>query len=228
VARSQEARRRGVVLSVQVGRPAPLPWRGRAISTAIVKTPVDGPRRLTRDGFEGDEQADLTVHGGPDKAACAYASEHIPAWQERLGTELPPGAFGENLTLRGILEPEVHIGDVFGLGTARGQVSQPRGPCFKLAARWGEKALPAEMARAGVSGWYFRVLEEGEVQAGDGLDLVDRSTDVPVTEVMRVGYRHDGPAIRRLLETPHLAEEWKAAIRQLAAAKMLPLRDFGG
>jgi MOSC domain-containing protein YiiM len=209
----------GRLVSLQVGRPALLAWNGRIVETAIVKQAVDGPLHLAGDGFEGDEQADLTVHGGPDKAACAYPVEHLPRWSHELGRDLPRGAFGENLSVAGLLEEDVHIGDVFTLGGALVQVSQPRGPCYKIAARWGPKTLPDRMAKAGISGFYFRVLEEGAVRAGDELRLAERGSAVSVAEVMRVTYRdrRDEEGLLRVAAVPELAGQWRAGIERLLA-----------
>lgn len=220
---------RGRVVSLQIGRPAPLPWRGREVSTAIVKRAADGPLELGLDGFPGDEQGDRINHGGPDKAVCAYPMEHVPSWEQALETRLPGGAFGENLSISGLLEREVHIGDVLGVGAARVQVSQPRGPCFKLAARWGLKELPSRMAKDGRSGFYFRVLEPGAVGAGDGIELLERDSEVSVAEVMRVTYRdrRDSEALARVLASPALADQWRQVLLTLERRDQLPLRDFG-
>jgi MOSC domain-containing protein YiiM len=216
------------VLSLNVGRPGTLPWRGKQVKSAIDKRPVDGRRTLGAAGVDGDEQADLRVHGGPDKAVCCYPSEHFPRWAALLERDaMPPGAFGENLTLAGLTETGAHIGDTYTLGDAVVQVSQPRGPCFKLAARWGKKALTREMAYDLVSGFYVRVLEPGTVGAGDTMALADRVSDVTVAEVLRVTYRdrHDPDALRRVVAVPALAEQWRASLAKLLAAERLPLRD---
>lgn len=220
---------RGRVVSLQVGRPAPLAWRGREVSTAIVKGAAAGPLELGLGGFPGDEQGDRINHGGPDKAACAYPVEHVPSWEEILEARLPGGAFGENLSVSGLLEREVHIGDVFAVGRARVQISQPRGPCFKLAARWGLKDLPGRMAREGRSGFYFRVLEPGAVGAGDALELLQRHSDISVAEVMRVTYRdrRDSEALAQVLALPELAGQWREVLLALERRGQLPLRDFG-
>jgi MOSC domain-containing protein YiiM len=219
----------GRVLSLQVARATTLPWRGGEVPSAFVKAPVAGRVALGRLGLEGDEQADLTVHGGPDKAICCYPSEHFPWWHEHAGLALEAGAFGENLTLAGLLETGVHIGDTYTLGDdgAVVQVSQPRGPCFKVAARWGVRTLPAAMARGLISGFYFRMIAPGTVGAGDTLTLTDRVSDVSVAEVLRVTYRdrHDPPALKRVVEVPELAEQWRGALARLVAANMLPLTD---
>jgi MOSC domain-containing protein YiiM len=216
------------VVSLQVGRPADLPSPAGTILSAIVKQPAEGPVTLRALDFDGDEQADLSVHGGPDKAACCYPTEHIPKWEEWLGVPVPYGAFGENLSLSGILEEDVYIGDVFEIGGATVQVSQPRGPCFKLAARHRRKEMPAIMARAGISGWYFRVLTEGAVQAGDELRLTERVSDISVAEVMRVTYRDrdDPDALIDVLAVPELAAQWREGLEYLARRQGLPVTDF--
>jgi MOSC domain-containing protein YiiM len=202
----------GEVLSVQVGRAGVLPWQGREVRSAIVKTGLGEARvAVGPDGLAGDEQADRRVHGGPDKAVCCYPSEHLPEWSALLHRELPRGAFGENLTLRGLTEERVHIGDTYTLGTALVQVSQPRGPCFKIAARWGSRTLPNELAQALKAGFYLRVLEAGDVGAGDLMTLVDRVSEVTVAEVLRVSYRdrHDHAARQAVVAVPELAAQWR-------------------
>ncbi len=220
---------RARVLSLQVGRAAELPWGDSTVRSGIVKTPVAGPRALAELGFAGDEQADLAVHGGPDKAVCCYAREHMPGWEVTLGAELPFGAFGENVSLAGLTEADVTIGATGTLGSARVQVSQPRGPCFKLAARWRRRALPALMARGGISGWYLRVLEPGTVAAGDELLLSEPGSEVTVADVMRVTYtdRANTAEIDRVLAVPELARQWREALERLAARQALPIREFG-
>lgn len=216
------------VLSLQVGATGTVPWRGNQVASAIDKRPVAGRVTLGPLGFEGDEQADLRVHGGPDKAVCCYPSEHFPRWAALLEQDaMPPGAFGENLTLEGLLETGAHIGDTYTLGDAVVQVSQPRGPCFKLAARWGKKALTREMAYDMIAGFYLRVLQPGTVAAGDTLTRVERGGDVTVAEVLRVTYRdrHDPDALRRVVDAPALAEQWRDSLAKLLAYDALPLRD---
>jgi MOSC domain-containing protein YiiM len=209
----------GEVLSVQVGRAGTLAWRGKDVRSAIVKTGVGAARvAVGPDGLAGDEQADLRVHGGPDKAVCCYPGEHLPDWGALLGRDLPHGAFGENLTLHGLTERRVHIGDTYTLGAAVVQVSQPRGPCFKIAARWGARTLPKELAQGLKAGFYLRVLEPGDVGAGDPMALVDRVSDVSVAEVLRVTYRdrHDAAALHAVIGVPQLAEQWRAALARAA------------
>ena len=219
----------GRVVSLQTGQPGTLPWRGKQVRTAISKTPRTGRVMLTPTGFEGDVQADLRYHGGPDKAVCCYPTEHRADWEELVGQPLPHGAFGENLATAGLLERELHIGDVLGVGEATVQVAQPRGPCFKLAARWGRRRLPALMAKEMRSGWYLRVVRPGAVQVGDELRLLERVSDVSVAEVMRVTYvdKKDNAAIRRVLDVPELADAWRRDLQELAARNLLPFSDFG-
>jgi MOSC domain-containing protein YiiM len=187
------------------------------VPNAIVKHPVDGPIHLGFQGFAGDEQADGRVHGGPDKAVCVYPLEHLPRWERELGTDLPPGAFGENLSVAGLLEDRVCIGDTFAVGEATVQVNQPRDPCYKIAARWGHRTLPDLMAKAAMSGFYLRVLEEGHVRAGDRLALTDRRSDVTVAEVMRVTYRDRGDreGLARVLAVPELAAAWRGSLEKM-------------
>jgi MOSC domain-containing protein YiiM len=218
----------GTILSLNVGRAGTLPWRGRRVKSAIDKAPVEGRVALGAHGFAGDEQADLRVHGGPDKAVCCYPSEHFPRWAALLEREtMPPGAFGENLTLAGLVETGAHIGDTYTLGDATVQISQPRGPCFKLAARWRRTTLTRDMARELVAGFYLRVLEPGTVAAGDTLALAQRGSDVTVAEVLRVTYRdrHEPEALRRVVDVPELADQWRAALARLLEHDALPLRD---
>jgi MOSC domain-containing protein YiiM len=167
----------GIVQSVQVGRVAPL---GRkAVPSGFVKRAVSGPVGVSSTGLSGDEQADLSVHGGPEKAIYAYAAGHYHDWQadfpEHSGM-LIPGSMGENLTITGLDESDLCVGDVHRAGTALLQVCQPRQPCFKLSVYFGDAKLPRAMVRSGRSGWYYRVLEEGELWAGGELTLIDRPT----------------------------------------------------
>lgn len=213
-----------VVTGVQVGRAAALPWRDGAVPSAIVKTAVTGPLNAGPGGADGDEQADLTVHGGPDKALCCYPAEHL-AWLARtVGDDAAgrPGAVGENLTIRGYDEGTARIGDVVRAGTVLGQVCQPRGPCFKLAARWRHTELPAVIARSLRTGYYLRVLEAGAVAVGDTVELVERApADVTVAEVVRVTYvdRRDEDAVDRVLAVDALALQWRDALEALRARR---------
>jgi MOSC domain-containing protein YiiM len=168
------------LLSIQVGQPREYGTEGaadpmdRPWETSFFKAPVEGPVWVGKTNVRGDAQADLRVHGGPDKAVMAYAAAHYPLWREELGVEMPFGGFGENFTVAGQDESSVCIGDVYAVGGARLQVSQPRGPCWKIARRWRIRDLSARVQATGRTGWYLRVLEEGEVEAGMPIRLVER------------------------------------------------------
>lgn len=164
-----------IIESLQVGRVQFMGDTG--VTSAIAKHPVSGPVRVGMLSLEGDAQADLTVHGGPDKAVYGYASAHYSDWARDFpqhADRLVPGIFGENLTISGMTEAAMCVGDVHAIGTARLQVCQPRQPCFKLALRFGDEQVPRQMIRNGRAGWYYRVIEEGVIAAGDSIELVDR------------------------------------------------------
>lgn len=195
-----------VVVSVAVGRAAELTWRGRTVRSGIVKTPVDGPVTVTPTGVIGDEQADRRHHGGPDKAVLGYAAEHYADWQPVLGDLTVPG-FGENLTVRGLLECDTVVGTVYQVGIARLQVTHPRRPCYKLAALHGVDDLAVATQRTGRTGVYFRVLTPGEIRVGDRMTPVERPAHgITAGEVHRVLNidRDDADGARRLLEHPEL------------------------
>ena len=163
------------LLSVQIGRIAPLGPDG--IASGFIKSAVDGPIAVTPLGLDGDEQADLAVHGGAEKAVYAYPSAHYRDWIADFPDHAAlfvAGGVGENLTVDGWTERDLCVGDVHAVGTARLQVCQPRQPCFKFALRFGDKMLPKAMVRTGRAGWYYRVLQPGTIRAGDGLALEER------------------------------------------------------
>jgi MOSC domain-containing protein YiiM len=206
----------GRIVSLNVGQPQPLKFREGTVLTGSFKTPVVGPVRLGPTGLAGDVQADLRVHGGPDKAVCVYPTEHLPHWSERLGRRLVPGAFGENFSIVDLLEDDACIGDVYRVGSALVQVSQPRQPCYKLATRNGEPAFALWVQESGRTGFYFRCLEPGEVQAGDTIALVERpAPDCTVLEVNRVLHRdrHDRAGVERLLARPELATSLRRTLQ---------------
>jgi MOSC domain-containing protein YiiM len=164
------------VVSVNVGRPRRVDWRGRKVRSAIWKEPVAGPIRVTRLGLEGDKQSDLRVHGGPDKAVYAYPSEHYAHWARELpGAELPWGAFGENLTIEGLLEGDVRAGDTLEVGTAELVVTDPRMPCYKLGVRFDRDDMVKRFLAHGGTGFYLAVRREGEVAAGDPIEVTARA-----------------------------------------------------
>ena len=161
------------VLSVQVGRPRDVEWRGEVVNTGIFKEPVHGPVIVRWLDLDGDEQADLTVHGGANKAVYLYPSEHYPLWRKELPElEFPFGAFGENLTVDGLLEDDVRLGDQLRIGTAEFVVTQPRMPCYKLAVRFNRTDMLKRLLRSGRTGFYLRVQKEGILTAGDEITWI--------------------------------------------------------
>jgi MOSC domain-containing protein YiiM len=166
------------LLSIQVGRPRTVTWRRRTVTTGIYKDPVQGRVMLRRHNLEGDEQADLRVHGGWDKAVYVYPSEHYAFWRTQLsGLYLPYGMFGENFTTEGLDESSIRIGDRFGIGDALVEVTQPRVPCYKLAVRFRRPDMPQRFHKSGRCGFYLAVLEEGEVGAGDVWNRMGKNTN---------------------------------------------------
>jgi len=177
------------ILSVQVGRPRSVTHRGREVRTAIFKEPVLFPVAVRRLGLAGDVQADLRVHGGPDKAVYAYDEGGYLHFRRALARELPFGQFGENLTVAGMPETEVRLDDVYRAGSALLQVTQPRSPCFKLGIRMEMPSFLKMFLESGRTGFYLRVLEEGELAAGEAVELVSRDASAPtVLEAVRRAY----------------------------------------
>ena len=161
------------LVAVSTGRPREVEWQGETVRTSIFKEPVAGRLRVRRLNIEGDEQSDLEVHGGEDKAVYAYPAEHYAYWREQLpGVPLPWGVFGENLTVEGLLEGGVHIGDRFRMGSAEFVVTEPRMPCYKLALRFGRTDMVKRFLRSGRTGFYLAVLKEGEIGAGDAIEPI--------------------------------------------------------
>ena len=189
-------------------------WDGREFETGAEKTARGGRVFLSGTGFIGDEQGDLKNHGGADKAVCCYSAENYEAWR-REGRDLTAGAFSENLTLRGATEDLVCLGDVFQVGTALVQVTQPRTPCSTISRRWSDWDLPREMERTARTGFYLRVLREGHVAAGDAFEFVSRpSGAVAVSDVVRImdAGVADRDAYRALTRAPEFPEQWRRQI----------------
>lgn len=194
-------------------------WFDEPWTTAIFKRPIKEPTAVRLDGLVGDRQADRVNHGGPDKAICVYPAVHYPLWRADLrqalnGADFDFSAFGENFTVQGLTEEEVCIGDVYaiGLGVVV-QVSQPRQPCWKLARKWRIKDLTARAIETGRTGWYFRVLDEGTVQAGDSLILRERPhLEWTISAANRVMHFREGDA-RALADLDELSQSWKHTLR---------------
>lgn len=208
------------IVSVNVGRPQTLPWRGQLITTAIFKSPVEGPVALVGNNFTGDEQADRRVHGGPNKAVYAYDRAHYEFWKTELPNyDFTDGNFGENLTTEGLTDDTVRLGDQFRVGTAVLMAAQPRFPCAKLGLRFNDVGMTKRFARALRHGIYFRVVEEGTVRAGDAMELVNRS-EVPVTiqDVVNAFYgdEKDPALLEAMLKFPYLPNYVREAIGRKA------------
>src|SRR5438552_5257442 len=198
------------VVSVNVGLPRVVVWKGRTVVTGIFKEPVAGRVAIRWLNLEGDRQADLTVHGGPEKAVYAYPAEYYAFWREQFPEmELPWGMFGENLTIQGLLEENVHIGDRFQVGSAQLMVTQPRLPCYKLGLKFGRDDILKRFLQSGLTGFYFAVLKEGDVAAGDPIKLLHRDEDqVKVADITRL-YRQDKQnleLLRRVVTAKALTE----------------------
>ncbi|HTT33749.1 MAG TPA: MOSC domain-containing protein [Methylomirabilota bacterium] len=204
------------LVSLNVGLPREVRWHGRMVTTAIFKEPVAGRIALRKLNFDGDRQADLTVHGGEFKAVYAYPVEHYAYWREKLpGTELPFGSFGENLTTEGLLENSVHLGDRLTVGHAELVVTQPRLPCYKLGVRFNSDEMVKRFLASGRTGFYFAVAREGQVVAGDAIERIHSDPRaVPVSEITRLylakNYTDaDAASIRCALQVPELPDSWK-------------------
>jgi MOSC domain-containing protein YiiM len=187
------------ILSVNVSLPKEIDFEGQKVRTGIFKEPVEGRVRLRTLNLDGDKQADLTVHGGPDKAVYAYPIEHYEYWR-RLFTniEMSNGMFGENLTVDGLKESEVSIGDVFQIGTSKVIATQPRMPCYKLGVKFGRMDILKMFLASGRSGIYFKVLEEGEVGAGDTIEQIRKDPNgITISDVVRL-YASDKENIKMM------------------------------
>lgn len=212
----QEAR----VVSVNVGRPREVEYRGRRVTSSIWKSPVAGPVAARGVNLDGDDQADREVHGGPDKAVYAYALEDLRYWEEELGRALEPGSFGENLTTSGIDLSRALVGERWRVGTVTLEVSQPRSPCWKLGMRMEDPAFPRRFTAAGRPGAYLRILQQGTLSAGDAIQILMRpSHGVSVGEVFRIFSRDRGEA-ERLLSVPELSEGWKDWAREQSTRRL--------
>lgn len=206
------------LVAISVGGPQEVEWRGRRIRTSIFKTPISGRVHVARGNVEGDQQSDLSVHGGPDKAVYAYPLEHYAFWRLELPeAELTWGAFGENFTTEGLLEDEVWIGDRYRVGTAELVVTQPRMPCYKLGVRFGRPDMAKRFLRSGRSGFYLGVEREGEVGPRDAIERLARDERrLTVADVVAL-YATDAtnqPLLERASDHPSLPAAWREYFRQ--------------
>lgn len=213
------------IVSVNVGLPRELIWKGKPVTTSIFKDPVEGRIKLRYLNLDGDRQSDLKVHGGVNKAVYAYPSEHYDHWRRELpGVELPWGMFGENLTVEGLFEDELNIGDRLRIGSAELTVTQPRLPCYKLAVKFSRDDILKRFLESGLTGFYFAVQKEGEVGAGDSIEILKRDANgLTVSDVTRLYLaKDDFETLQRALRVEALPDSWKsyfeAEIEKLHAA----------
>lgn len=201
------------VLSVNVGAPRDVIWKGRTVTTSIFKEPVAGRVLIRTLNLDGDQQADLNVHGGVHKAVYAYPVEHYDYWRRELpGVDLPLGMFGENLTVEGLFEDELNIGDRFRIGSAELSVAQPRLPCYKLAVKFGRDDIIKRFLDSRRTGFYVAVQKEGEIGAGDPIDIVSRDVnDLKVADVTRLylDARDNRDLLQQALRVEALPDSWK-------------------
>jgi MOSC domain-containing protein YiiM len=206
------------VVSVNVGLPREVLWHSKPVTTGIWKEPVAGSVPVRTLNLDGDRQADLRVHGGPDKAVYAYPSEYYELWsRERPELALGPGLFGENLTTEGLLDTDVNVGDRFRVGTAELVVTQPRLPCFKLGLKLGRDEFVTEFLERGLLGFYLAVVREGDVVAGDPIVELGRDPRAfRVTEIARLytSGRDDFGGMRRAADLDVLPESWRDYFRK--------------
>jgi len=205
------------IVSVNVGVPRLLAWEGATFKTSIFKGPVEGRVMLRTTNLDGDRQSDLSVHGGPNKAAYGYPAEHYSPWSNELNeAALPWGAFGENFTTEGMLENNVYVGDRYRLGGAIVRVTTPRLPCFKLAAKFRSNHIIQRFLESGRCGFYFSVAEEGEVGAEDSFELLER--EEPTLSIAAVNELYsaklpDSETLEQSLHVKTLPESWRMRFR---------------
>ena len=209
------------IVSLNTGLPREVTWHGRSVTTGIFKEPVVGRVALRTLNLDGDRQADLSVHGGVDKAVYCYPHVHYDYWRGELtGREIPLAMFGENFTTDGLLEDDVHLGDRFSVGSAEVMVTQPRLPCYKLGIRFQADDMVKRFLASARTGFYLRVTREGEVGAGDEVRVLARERNaVPVCEITRLYVakrysKEDVTSLRRVLSVEAVPESWKEYFRE--------------
>ena len=201
------------LLSLNVARPRLVIYKGTSVSTGIFKEPVAHRVHLRTLNLDGDRQADLSVHGGPNKAVYGYPSEHYAFWRGELpGIDLPWGMFGENFTTVGLTENDLHIGDHFRIGSSIVMVRQPRTPCYKLAIKFQRDDMLERFLLSGRSGFYFSVEQEGSVASGDDFELLSREHDgITIAEMNRLIFpeKYNQDLLHKAIHTPALPEDWR-------------------
>jgi MOSC domain-containing protein YiiM len=208
------------VLSVNVGLPRKVLFNGQTITTAIFKDPVKGPVMLRKINLDGDKQADLTVHGGVDKAVYSYPAEHYDYWRKQYpNIDIIWGMFGENFTTEGLMEDTVNIGDQVQIGSAKIVATQPRMPCYKLGVRFGIMEIIRRFLSSGRPGIYFKVLKQGEVKTDDKIEIIEKDkNNVTVKDIVRLYINRDHvdniETMRRAIKISALPEGWKYEFQQ--------------
>jgi MOSC domain-containing protein YiiM len=208
------------VLSVNVGLPRKVLFNGQTITTAIFKDPVKGPVMLRKINLDGDKQADLTVHGGVDKAVYSYPAEHYDYWRKQYpNIDIIWGMFGENFTTEGLMEDTVNIGDQVQIGSAKIVATQPRMPCYKLGVRFGIMEIIRRFLSSGRPGIYFKVLKQGEVKTDDKIEIIEKDkNNVTVKDIVRLYINRDHvdniETMRRAIKIDALPEGWKHEFQQ--------------
>ena len=206
------------LISVNVGMPREVSWRGKTVLTGIFKSPIAGPVTVQALNLDGDGQADLSVHGGYSKAVYLYPAEHYEFWRRELpDLDLTWGNFGENFTTQGLLEDNVYIGDTLRIGSALVRVSEPRMPCYKLGIRFGRSDIVKRFLQSRRTGFYFAVLEEGTVQAGDSFNTVERDPNgISVADITRLYAfdKDDWDTMSRVVKLEALSSSWRDYFRQ--------------
>jgi MOSC domain-containing protein YiiM len=201
------------VLSVNVGLPREVTWQGKRVTTGIFKEPIRGRLMMRTLNLDGDQQADLRVHGGVSKAVYAYPSKHYNYWRTELpGMDLSPGMFGENFTTEGLIEDAVYIGDRFRIGETEVTVTEPRMPCYKLGIKFGRADIIKRFLASRRTGFYFAVMGEGMVGAGDAVELIGREQqEISVADITRLYAfdKDDVKSLRRAIQVEALPQSWK-------------------
>jgi MOSC domain-containing protein YiiM len=201
------------ILSVNVGLPRKVTWQGKVVMTGIFKEPVNAPVMMRTLNLEGDQQADLTVHGGVNKAVYAYPSEHYGYWRTELpGVDLRWGMFGENFTTEGLLEEATYIGDRFGIGETEVMVTEPRMPCYKLGIKFGRPDIIKRFLVSRRTGFYLAVVREGMVGTSDAIKLISQEQqDISIADITRLYAfeKDDLKSLRRAIEVEALPENWR-------------------
>jgi len=216
------------LLSLNIGLPKEVTYGGKVIHTGINKQQVKEPVYLSFVKFNGDGQADLVHHGGADKAVCVYTGDHYPYWEKELNQDLVYGAFGENITVSGMREEDVCIGDTFELGQAIVQVTQPRQPCFKLAKKYNIPKLPLYFQETGYTGFYFRVLKEGWVSSVDTLKkLQSDPKGVSIAFANRIMHKEKQniEGVKRILEVNALSSSWRKSFEKRISGEEINTKE---